>query len=103
MRDHAFYNAGCEPATGVRRGTVLVRRLLRRVLRPIFFRLADLLRQLDADLADLDRRQSELERREPVDRAARERIEHLERGLAGVCTRLDEGHRELDRRAGRLA
>jgi hypothetical protein len=34
--DLAFYDAGCSDARGVRRVVVLARRLLRRVLRPIF-------------------------------------------------------------------
>jgi hypothetical protein len=34
--DLAFYNAGCTDAHGIRRVVVLARRLLRRVLRPIF-------------------------------------------------------------------
>jgi hypothetical protein len=34
--DLAFYNAGCNDTRGPRRALVLARRLLRRVLRPIF-------------------------------------------------------------------
>jgi hypothetical protein len=37
MRDYAFYNAGCEPVKGPKRGVVFARRMLRRILRPMFF------------------------------------------------------------------
>src|SRR5262249_1419445 len=46
-----FYNAGCTDPKGLRHGVVAARRLLRRILRPMFFHLAELLRQL-ADQAD---------------------------------------------------
>ena len=52
MRDFAFYNAGVDDATGPRRALALARRLLRRILRPIFFRqetiYRDLQQQIDA-------------------------------------------------------
>lgn len=55
MSAFAFYEAGCDDVRGKRRITVPLRRLLRRLLRPIFLRLRD---QLDS----LDRRQDRLER-----------------------------------------
>jgi hypothetical protein len=51
MTDFAFYNVGCHEVKGVRRLSVLVRRMLRRILRPIFVRQAEMFRQL-ADLLD---------------------------------------------------
>jgi hypothetical protein len=42
--DHlAFYNTGCEPKPGRARLKVLVRRLLRRILLPLFQRLTEIL------------------------------------------------------------
>ncbi len=46
MRDFAFYNAGCEPRRGLRGLLVPIRRLLRRLLRPIFLRQAELLEEI---------------------------------------------------------
>lgn len=44
--DLAFYNAGCEQPRGARRVVVLVRRVLRRILRPIFSRQVEILQHL---------------------------------------------------------
>src|SRR5579883_1004355 len=46
VRDLAFYNVGCEPQPGPRRLVVLMRRALRRVLRPIFQRQVEILTSL---------------------------------------------------------
>jgi hypothetical protein len=42
----AFYNHGCEPASGPAGFMVLIRRALRRTLLPMFRRLEDLLRSI---------------------------------------------------------
>lgn len=72
VRDLAFYNAGCNEPKGVRRITVMVRRVLRRLLRPIFFHQFALFQDLfdrlyaielaikDAELAIKDVRQTAL-------------------------------------------
>jgi hypothetical protein len=46
VRDLAFFNAGCHEPRGVRKAVVPVRRLLRRVLRPAFQRLVEILNSL---------------------------------------------------------
>jgi|GEM_PF-1938645 len=46
MQDFAFYNVGCHDAKGPRGLLVLVRRGLRRILRPIFLRQVELFRYL---------------------------------------------------------
>lgn len=51
MQDFAFYNVGCHNAKGPRGPLVLARRSLRRVLRPMFYRLAELFQHL-ADRLD---------------------------------------------------
>jgi hypothetical protein len=77
MPDLAFYNAGCEGSSGLRQLLVLPRRLLRRLLRPIFQQqvalfqhLIDRLdrsetedRKLEGELATLTKRQSEIDDR----------------------------------------
>ena len=77
MPDLAFYNAGCGGSSGVRRIVVLARRLLRRLLRPIFLHQVALyqylIERLDgsetrvngvlADMETLTRRQNELNER----------------------------------------
>lgn len=74
MSDLAFYEVGCEASEGPRRLLVLVRRALRRVLRPFFLRLVAILqslcdrldaaeaadRSLREDLGELTRRQEDL-------------------------------------------
>ncbi|HEV3167906.1 MAG TPA: hypothetical protein VGZ22_28150 [Isosphaeraceae bacterium] len=55
MIDLAFYNAGCHEPRGLRRGLIAWRRLLRRLLRPIFLRLADILQHICNRLDDHDR------------------------------------------------
>ena len=54
MRDFAFYNAGVDDATGPRRALALARRLLRRVLRPIFFRQEAIYRELQEQIDALE-------------------------------------------------
>jgi hypothetical protein len=46
VRDLAFYNHGCHEPKGVRKAVVPVRRLLRRMLRPAFQRLVEILTSL---------------------------------------------------------
>jgi len=50
MVDLAFYNVGCENPRGLRRGSIAVRRLLRRLLRPIFVRQVEIFEQIIARL-----------------------------------------------------
>lgn len=75
MHDLTFYNAGCDELRGFRRVVVPFRRVLRRLLRPIFFRQVELFqslidrldaceKSLEAVRADVDalaRRQEALE------------------------------------------
>ncbi len=77
MPDLAFYNAGCSESRGVRRLVVFARRLLRRLLRPIFLHQVALYQYLierldgnetsvkgvQADMETLTRRQNELNER----------------------------------------
>jgi hypothetical protein len=46
MRDYDFYNYGCTEPTGFRRIVIPFRRLLRRLLRPMFEHQVELYRQL---------------------------------------------------------
>jgi hypothetical protein len=54
MSDLGFYNAGCDEPQGVRRLVVPLRRLIRRILRPIFQRQVELFQSLcdRIDVAD---------------------------------------------------
>ncbi|CAN5914119.1 hypothetical protein BH23PLA1_BH23PLA1_07710 [soil metagenome] len=60
MRDFAFYNAGGSGSNGPRRVLALARRILRRVLRPIFFRQEEIFRELQGQIDELARRREEL-------------------------------------------
>jgi hypothetical protein len=53
--DLAFYNAGCHEPKGVRRVVVPFRRLLRRLLRPIFQRQMELFQHLGGRLDEHER------------------------------------------------
>ena len=59
MPDYAFYNAGSE-ARGLGRVLLLGRRVLRRILRPLFVRQVELFEALDARLEALARQQQGL-------------------------------------------
>ena len=59
VHDFAFYNAGCVEPKGLRRGVVLVRRILRRILRPILYRQAELLGSVSREIAKTAAKQSE--------------------------------------------
>ena len=77
MPDLAFYNAGCSGSRGIRQIVVVARRLLRRVLRPIFLHQVALFQYLierldrdeasltgvQSDVATLTRRQDEIDQR----------------------------------------
>jgi hypothetical protein len=77
VRDYAFYNAGCTGPEWPRKVVIPLRRLLRRLLRPIFFRQAELFEHLGREIHELSatqrhlgehveavvRRQDELDRR----------------------------------------
>jgi hypothetical protein len=62
MRGLAFYEVGCHEINGMKRIVVPFRRLLRRLLRPIFLRLDSQLNSLDHRQSQLDFRQNELDR-----------------------------------------
>ena len=46
MHDYAFYHAGIDGLRGVKRIVVPIRRLLRRILRPMFYRQAEMMQSL---------------------------------------------------------
>lgn len=63
MTDFAFYNTAGDEARGLRRAVVLLRRLLRRILRPIFVRQAEIMASLAARLDDAGARIDDTNRR----------------------------------------
>ncbi len=56
MQDFAFYNAACSQAAGIRRTIVPFRRLVRRLLRPVFQRQAELFRHFSMEIDRLAQR-----------------------------------------------
>jgi hypothetical protein len=54
MRDCHFYRAGCDKARGLGKLLLPVRRLLRRILRPMLFRQVELFEGFDHDLERLE-------------------------------------------------
>ena len=92
MESHLFYEAGCERRGGLRRLVVLPRRCLRRVLRPMLYRLAEVLLDLGARLDRLELRHAQ-EREEGL--VARARLEQ-------TTSHLLEKVGEIDRRLDRL-
>ena len=53
MRDFAFYNAGIEDARGPKRVLGIARRVLRRILRPMFFHQEAIYRDFQAQVDEL--------------------------------------------------
>ena len=64
MRDLAFYEAGCHEVNGIRRVVIPFRRLLRRLLRPIFLHLDSQLKSLEWRETQLDHRQNQFDHRQ---------------------------------------
>lgn len=91
MQDFAFYNVGCDDKRGVKGVLVLARRLLRRVLRPVFLRQAELFRQLAEALDDHEHRVY----------AQRVEIEAVKQRQHQLAVRQDDQARYHDILAGR--
>jgi hypothetical protein len=86
VSDLAFYNVGCERPRGIRLLVVVPRRILRRILRPIFHRQVELLRELfhrlyatELAVERVERRQDEL--REGLTRDLGRRQDELDEKL----------------------
>jgi hypothetical protein len=77
--DLAFYNAGCDGPRGARWLLVLARRLLRRLLRPIFLRQVELLQSL------IDR----LDRGEMSVRTVQDDVDRIAQRMDDVDERLE--------------
>jgi hypothetical protein len=75
MSNLAFYDVGTESRGGLRRVIILPRRLLRRILRPCFFRLTEILQALVA----------RLDAAEQADRSLRADIDQLARQQAAMA------------------
>lgn len=78
MRDLAFYNVGCQDPKGARRIVVPLRRLLRRLLRPIFDRQVAIFGEL-CDRAD---------RLEQENHALRAQVERFDRRHDALAARM---------------
>jgi seryl-tRNA synthetase len=63
VTDFAFYNAGTGESRGLKRAFVPVRRVLRRVLRPIFLRQAELMMHLAGRIDETNAKIEDLRRR----------------------------------------
>ena len=94
MPDYSFYDAGCVAPKGLARVVVLFRRLLRRLLRPIFLRQAALFQELGSRIEEvagrlggLDQRQERLEAFECDGTALARRLAVLEDRLEALLSR----------------
>jgi predicted nuclease with TOPRIM domain len=105
MRDFAFYNAGCTEPRGARRLIIPFRRLLRRILRPIFFRQADLFQELGTDLdrlnEDRKRYQTDLDRSVKERAGCRQELSSHDAELKAHQAEIDRHRVELERLAER--
>ena len=87
MPDYAFYHVGFSEPQGLRRAVVPVRRVLRRLLRPMFLRLAEIFQHLG------ERQETLIQQIEGL-RHAQESLQHAQESLRHVQTR--QAH-QLDR------
>jgi hypothetical protein len=89
MIDLEFYNAGCGPAWGVGRGVAVgLRRLLRRVLRPMFFHQVEIYRAIQRRIDELEAKAMKLRAGELDQRAQARRLAALEDRLEQLLTQL---------------
>ncbi len=100
MRDFAFYNAGVDDATGPKRMLGLVRRLIRRVLRPMFYRQEAIYQELQEQIDHLSAQIQTLNDRVATTDAfgwdsvaMARRMSAIEDHLASVRTVVPEGGR----------
>ncbi len=92
MIDLAFYEAGGHASKGLRGGLVLLRRGLRRILRPVFLRQVEIFQYLIQRLDGLDTLAPKVERHE-----------HAVFALRVDSDSLQERHRDLSQRQDDLA
>jgi hypothetical protein len=78
MRDYAFYAAGCQNVRGLGKLLVPIRRLLRRLLRPMFYRQEELFKAMDRDITDALLRTDYVEGRHYDNEAVARRLAILE-------------------------
>lgn len=101
MQDLIFYNAGCEKARGLRGVVVLFRRLLRRLLRPIFLRQVEIFQEMAGEIGALTRHYAAL--RSHVETLARRQDDLIDgltqrfQGVAEGASREDEALRAEQR------
>ncbi|MEW4568463.1 hypothetical protein AB1L88_11400 [Tautonia sp. JC769] len=100
MRDFAFYNAGITDAKGPKRVLGLARRLVRRLLRPMFFHQEALYRDLQGQIDHLHAQVEALSRRSATSDAFRWDAVAMSRRLATIEDHLArEGCPDHPRRA----
>jgi hypothetical protein len=101
MRDFAFYNAGCTDLRGLRRLIVPFRRMVRRILRPIFYRQVELFQELSAELDHQSearkQQQMELDRSRKALNDGRQELSCHREELKGHHAELDRHRAELER------
>lgn len=88
MRDYKFYGEGMDPRRGGQ-VVVLTRRVLRRLLRPIFYRQAALFEELGAEIENLSARVARLEADAKTTGAVGSDLTALTRRLAAIEDRLN--------------
>ncbi|QDV32541.1 hypothetical protein [Tautonia plasticadhaerens] len=100
MHDFAFYNAGIDDATGPRRVLGLARRVLRRILRPMFFHQEAIYRDLQGQIDRLSAQLQSLASRQSATEALGWDYVAMARRLAAIEDALADRRPEYPIRIG---
>jgi chromosome segregation ATPase len=97
VQDFLFYNAGCTEPRGLGRLVVPFRRLIRRILRPVFLRQVDLFQDLAAQIEAVARQCAELHAcLQGQARRQEALLEHLRATLAEQANREEQARQSLE-------
>jgi hypothetical protein len=94
MMDLEFYHAGCQPATGKRRLVVGLRRIVRRLLRPMFYHQVAIYRMFHHRIHEVEAKWLKVRASEFDQRAMARRLAILEDQVELLLARADRSGAE---------
>jgi hypothetical protein len=102
MDERPSYEVGFNEVKGIKRAALPIRRLVRRLLWPIFVELDNHLKSLNGRQAHCELRETQLELREADLELRQARLEVWQKELNQRHNELDQRHNELDQRHNEL-